>query len=683
MRPHLVRTATAALALALGGAPAAAADFPIAAGDSTADAFLGNAIGVDFQAGTLVAAWGDNSAELAGNPDRPALDVAFAAAGGPNVNVTGLPGSHSGVSLAVDPTDANRLVAAALGGAEGSFPRAIRAFSRDGGATWTVVQGLPGNFGSFAPSVAFDAFGNCFLALVNDPTFGEPRAELYVSTDGGETFAPVALPVLTGLQVSVSVAAGFGSVWLAFQAHDGLARVKTLAAPVTSTGSVGAFELQALTASDGQTPDVALLPGGAAVVVYGHGQFSQTPSVSVQVDPDGIGGAPFGERVTVANVPGYPNAPRPQTAVDGATGRAYVVYPDRQEGAGPEDVRLSFSDDGGVTWSAAVTVNDAVHAQERQLATVAVDADGTVGVAWYDFRSRAPRLFGHLFDSVARPAVPRAPLNLTATPVSQSRIDLAWEDASDNETGFQVERRTVNPFIAPEIVAQLPAGTTSFSDTGLPADTGFGYRVRAVNAAGASLWSNGAGATTLAFPPPAPQGLVATAITFQRIDLAWQPVGEADSYEVQQSTDGVDFTTIRTPIVEQMMIFGLATSTTYFFRVRAVNTGGASGWSNVASATTLAEDQPAAPTELSATAFSGTKILLEWRDNSVNETKFEILRSTGGGAFTRAGTAPANAQRFTDTGLKRSTTYSYRVRACNGDLCSPASNTATATTFRR
>jgi hypothetical protein len=77
------------------------------------------------------------------------------------------------------------------------------------------------------------------------------------------------------------------------------------------------------------------------------------------------------------------------------------------------------------------------------------------------------------------------------------------------------------------------------------------------------------------------------------------------------------------------------------------------------------------------------RILLDWRDNSVNETTFEIQRSTGGGAFERAGTAQADAQRFTDSGLRRSTTYTYRVRACNGDICLPFSNTASATTPRR
>ncbi|MGH2920726.1 MAG: fibronectin type III domain-containing protein, partial [Gaiellaceae bacterium] len=556
-----------------------------------------------------------------------------------------------------------------------------RAFSRDGGATWTVVRGLPGNFGSFAPSVAFDAFGNCFLALVHDPSFGNPRLELFVSTDGAATFEPVPLPDQPGLETNVSAAAGFGAVWLAFEAYDGSSRIHTLAAPVAGPGQVAAFTHQALSDSaEGRRPDVALRPGGAAVVVYGHGAFTQAPTVSTQVDGDGLGGAGFGARVPVANVPGYPNLPRPKVAVDGSSDRTYVVYPDRQEGAGPEEIRLNFSDDG-TNWSAAITVSDAVASPDRKLPDLAVDNSGTVGIAWYDFRNGGAQLWGDLRAGIERPANPRAPLNLGATGVSQSQIDLTWTDASDNEQGFQVERRTGNPFVAPVIVATLPANTTSWSDQQLPADTSFGYRVRAFNASGPSLWSNGASATTLAFPPPAPRDLTATAITFQRIDLAWRPVDEADSYEVQQSTDGATFTTIRRPNVTQMMIFGLQSSTTYFFRVRAVNSGGESPWSNVASATTLAEDQPAAPTELQAVALSRSRILLEWRDNSVNETSFEIQRSSGG-AFERAGRTNADSQRFVDSGLRRSTTYTYRVRACNGDLCSPFSTTASATTPR-
>jgi hypothetical protein len=685
MRVARVVVAACSLAVLPAGAavPAGAeGDFQISAGTSAGGSF-GESIGLDFSAGRLVAAWADNSDALAGNPDPPALDVAFAAVTGgvvgANVNVTASPQSQLGVSVAVDPTDPDRLVAAAIDGSS-EAPSVVRAFSGDGGATWTTVRGLPGNFGGYAPSVAFDAFGDCFLALVHDPDFGNPRLELFVSTDGGATFTAVPLPERPGLETNVSVAAGSGAVWVALQSFDGIVRIRTLAAPVTGPGQVGAFTLQTLPGSEGgRAPDVALRPGGAAVVTYAQGEFTQTPTVNVQLDEDGLGEAGFGPRLPVANVPPYPNLPRPKVAVDGASGRIYLVYPDRQEADGPEEVRLNFTDDG-VDWSAAITVNDAAGSPARLLPVVAVDGSGDVGVAWYDFRSGGAQLWGNVRSAVERPAYPRAPLSLLAAADSQSSINLSWTDTSDDEEGFQVQRRTDDPLAEPVIVAELPAGTTTWSDTGLPADTAFVYRVRAVNAAGASLWSNGASATTLAFPPPAPQDLVATAVTFQRIDLAWGPVEGADSYEVQQSSDGVTFTTIRRPTGTQIMIFGLQPSTTYFFRVAAVNSGGVSPWSAVTSATTLDEDQPVAPSELRATALSSSRIRLDWRDNSVNETRFEIQRSTGGGAFAHAGWAHADAQRFTDSGLRRATTYTYRLRACNGNLCSPFSNLASATT---
>jgi hypothetical protein len=658
-------------------------DFPISAGTSTG--FLGSAIGLDFTSGRLLAAWGDNSAALGGNPDLPALDVAFAAVvggvAGTNVNVTALASSQSSVSLAVSPLDPDVIVAAAVDEAA-PVPSVLRALSRDGGLTWTVVRGLPGSFGAFPPSVAFDSFGNCFLALVDDPDFGNPRPGLFVSTDAGATFSKVALPELPGLETSVSVAAGFGSVWIAFQSYDGnIVRIRTLAAPVTGLGAIGSFKLQTLPGSeDGRVPDIALGPGGFTVVSYGQGALSPTPTVTAQVDADGLGPAAFGPAVPVANVPGYPHLPQPTLGIDRQSGRIHLVYSDRQNAGGPQEIRLSFKE-AGTDWSAAITVSDSTFSLHRILPNVAVDGDGAVGVAWYDFATGAAEVRGRVLTGIVRPAEPRAPLNLRPAAVTQSRIDLTWSDVSDNEDGFVIERRDGDIVADPEIVAELPANTTTWSDEGLPADATFVYRVRARNAAGPSLWSNTLTVTTLAFPPPAPQNLVATAVTFQRIDLAWQFVAEADSYEVQQSTDGTSFTTISRPTGTQAMIFGLQPGTTYFFRVAAVNSGGTGPWSNVASATTLNVNQPAAPTDLRAVPLSARRIRLEWRDNAVNETRFEIQRATADRPFELVGTVPANTRTFVDNGLRRTTTYRYRVRACNAGVCSPFSNVAAATTF--
>jgi hypothetical protein len=556
---------------------------------------------------------------------------------------------------------------------DGVAPSTLRAFSRDGGATWTVVRGLPGNFGTFAPDVAFDAFGNAYLALIHDPTFGDPRVELYRSGDGGATFTAVPLPDVPGLENNVSIAAGFGSVWLAFGGHDGTTvRMGTLAAAATSSGALGAFTQQSL--GPGDTPDLALGPGGRALLVFGRNRFAVNPSVAARVDADGLGPGGFGQAVTVANVAGYPHAPLPRAAVDAASGRHYVVYQDEQE-PGTEDVYLSFDDGAG--WSPAIRVNDEVASTNRLLPRVAVDAtSGAVGVAWYDFRSGAAELFADLRSSVTAPAVPRQPLDLAAAAVSRTQVDLRWTDASGNETAFQVERNGA-------VVATVPAGSTAFSDTGLAEDTAYTYRVRARNGAGASLWSNTASATTLDTPPTAPSNLVAQGVSFQRIDLTWTASDDADYYEIESSTDGVAFAFHRRSTGTTAMLFELQPDTTYFFRVRGVNSGGPSPYSNVASARTEAT-APLAPSGLTATAVSRSRIDLAWTDGSTSEDRFDVERATDGRSFRLLASVGPNVTRFSDTSkLRPGTTYTYRVRACNAAGCSPPSNAATATTPAR
>jgi hypothetical protein len=104
--------------------------------------------------------------------------------------------------------------------------------------------------------------------------------------------------------------------------------------------------------------------------------------------------------------------------------------------------------------------------------------------------------------------------------------------------------------------------------------------------------------------------------------------------------------------------------------------------SSPASATTDPESAiPAAPSNLSATAVSQTQIDLSWTDNADNETGFKIERSKRvNTAFTEIATVGADITSFSDTGLKKNTTYFYRVRATNADGDSAYSNEASAKT---
>lgn len=74
----------------------------------------------------------------------------------------------------------------------------------------------------------------------------------------------------------------------------------------------------------------------------------------------------------------------------------------------------------------------------------------------------------------------------------------------------------------------------------------------------------------------------------------------------------------------------------------------------------------AAPTEALATPVSDTQINLVWKDNSTNETKFEIYRSTPTVQFSPTillASPAANSVTYADAGVTKGLEYCYMVRA--------------------
>ena len=91
--------------------------------------------------------------------------------------------------------------------------------------------------------------------------------------------------------------------------------------------------------------------------------------------------------------------------------------------------------------------------------------------------------------------IPAAPLNLTATAASSTRLNLSWTDNSNNETGFKIERATSSTGTWTQI-ATTATNVATYNNTGLTANTTYYYRVRANNSSGNSAYSNTANATT-------------------------------------------------------------------------------------------------------------------------------------------------------------------------------------------
>ena len=182
-----------------------------------------------------------------------------------------------------------------------------------------------------------------------------------------------------------------------------------------------------------------------------------------------------------------------------------------------------------------------------------------------------------------------APTGLTATAQSTSQIALAWTDNSSDETGFTIERSANGSTWS--FLASVAVNVTSYTNGGLSPNSTWFYRVRAVNGAAISAWSNTASATTFNQPPAAPTGLTATAASSSQINLNWvDNAGNETGYRVERSPDGASgWTTVATLAANttSRSDSGLAASTPYYYRVAAFNSAGDSAFAT-ANATTQA-----------------------------------------------------------------------------------------------
>lgn len=90
---------------------------------------------------------------------------------------------------------------------------------------------------------------------------------------------------------------------------------------------------------------------------------------------------------------------------------------------------------------------------------------------------------------------------------------------------------------------------------------------------------------------PAPTNLSATAVSSNQIDLAWTDNSDnEDNFSLERSPDGSNWSTIASLTANSVTYTdtGLATASSYYYRVRAQESGWYSGYSNVANTTTLA-----------------------------------------------------------------------------------------------
>ena len=269
-----------------------------------------------------------------------------------------------------------------------------------------------------------------------------------------------------------------------------------------------------------------------------------------------------------------------------------------------------------------------------------------------------------------------APSQLTAQKISSRQINLSWQDNSQKETGYQIQRRQSGRSWV--LIATTAPNTTEYSDTNLVEENIWDYRVRAVRDTIISDWSNVVRADTDVPTPAAPTNLEARPVSQMSVALQW----------VDNSLDELGFVieVSRSPEsgfqprdstredVTSTIVGGLSSQTTYYFRVYAYNDSGNSPYSNIASATTPA-GAPLPPSDLTGTAPTYRAVILTWRDNSDNEESFHIERKlTIANIWSPLVELTANTTSYSDSDVVPGASYNYRVYARNGMGSSPYSN---------
>src|SRR6266851_4562391 len=308
-----------------------------------------------------------------------------------NVDVSQRHLNESEESIAVNPTNPKNIVVVTNVGHKEAGLKAgmFEGFSFDGGRTWSTK--LIGNYDNLGdaccdPSLTFNLVGNILA-----PPSGTPTKS---SGDSRGLFRFVDQP---------TIIAGHNEVWVIFNAGGPMFAT---GAPVTGFNEVGSFFVGEVVPGTNNCTygDIAIGPAGQIMQVCTLTESGQGGGkLFVNVDPDGLGPANFGDRifVTDTHVGGFDFiAPQPDRSVDAEpglawdrtggphNGRAYLIYTKEQQNESDNtDIYVRYSDDGGATWSSGVRVNDDSTVNSQFLPKISLDpTTGNLAAVWYDSR---------------------------------------------------------------------------------------------------------------------------------------------------------------------------------------------------------------------------------------------------------------------------------------------------------
>ena len=253
--------------------------------------------------------------------------------------------------------------------------------------------------------------------------------------------------------------------------------------------------------------------------------------------------------------------------------------------------------------------------------------------------------------------VPIAPTVRIGNSATSGKPVLTW-NAVEGATSYRIYRST-SKGSGYSLLGTTTA--TSYTNTGAKAGTTYYYRVKACNDAGLSPYSNivsGQAKTVAQQKPSAPVVKIGNSAASGKPMLTWNAVSGATSYKVYRATSqNGTYSLLGTVTATSYTNTGAKAGTTYYYKVKAVNSAGESAFSNVVSGKTTVTTLT-----MGHSATSG-KPQLTWKAVS-GAASYKVYRATAkNGAYSVINTTKALT--YTNVGAALGTTYYYKVEALN------------------
>ncbi len=260
------------------------------------------------------------------------------------------------------------------------------------------------------------------------------------------------------------------------------------------------------------------------------------------------------------------------------------------------------------------------------------------------------------YSMATAPYPPAVPTNIEAI-ADQTTVTLTW-DKTAKATSYEIE---INGGATPVNVGNV----LTYTDKGLVPDTEYKYRIRAKNSGGVGDWSGYITIATLPEPPPTPSGITVKK-TNTSATISWSPAERAETYRIEADGQIIDNGT-QTSYTHE----GLTSLSSHKYRIKAVNKGGGSGWSDMIYVITN-PDKPETPANIIATSDTESISLTWYKTLYAESYEVEIDGSS---------TTYTTGAAFTHDSLEPDSSHTYRVKAINVTGVSEWSKPLTISTF--